>query len=58
VRNAHDQELAIAVLALCGTPYSAIVRNAGTQPGLPASVEALCGKLPAPGAATLLNPKP
>ena len=44
-RDASDKVLDTSIFALCGTPYSAAVRNKRKYVGLTPSLKALCGDL-------------
>lgn len=45
VEAVNDGILETSIKALCGTPYSAIIRNTARFPTLPAGLKTLCGKI-------------
>lgn len=45
VQQKNDLVLDATIAKLCGTPYSAIKRNAGKYPLLPAVIQMTCGPL-------------
>ncbi len=45
--NTVDDALVGESELLCGTPYSAVIRNTAKLPGLPTALKSLCGDIPA-----------